>query len=297
LANDDDASGNDNLQKKNQPPSALWYEYHNRTAIADTTTSSSSNNNNIHPIANKTQRGPYANDEKDGEISGTDDDNSSTTRGCCPECISGAPRWLKMVLLFSVLLLVVAMAMVGVGATMAMEKNREQQQATDNNNNPDSNNDDMPSGTNTDFDTKAPTGVPLSVPTPSSTLPPIALTQGPDSSTPAIPTVVTVYLTGGRFIDEALIALPDQLGTLPYENNDPTTTFLVHLGDWNSPFSTQCDESSYETNVDLFSHSSIPVYFVPGDNEYNGTYGTAPPIPFHNPHHRPIPSRILHNLS
>ena len=292
LASDDDASGYNNLQKKKQLPSASWYELHHRTAIADTTTSSSSNNNNSHPLGNKTQRGPYANNEKDGQIGCCDDDdNSSTAWGCCPECISGAPRWLKMVLCFSVLLLVAAMVMVGVGATMAMEKDREQQQATNLNNN-----DDMPSGTDTDFATKAPTTVPPSFPTPSSTLPPTALTQGPDSSTPVIPAVVTLYLTGGRFIDEALIALPDQLASLPYENNDPTTTFLVHLGDWNSPFSTECDETSYETNVDLFSHSSIPVYFVPGDNEYNGTYGTAPPIPSHNPHHRPIPSRILVDL-
>jgi hypothetical protein len=193
------------------------------------------------------------------------------------------------VLFFSVLLLTAAMVMVGVGATMVMENDREQQQATNSNNNLNSNNDDMPSGTtNTDNDTGAPTAVPLSIPTASSTIPPSSLTQGPDSSTtatPAIPTVVTVYLTGGRFIDDALTALPDQLATLPFDNNDPTSTFLVHLGDWNSPFSTGCDETSYQTNVDLFSQSSIPVYFVPGDNEYNGTYGTAPPLPPHHPYH------------
>jgi hypothetical protein len=46
--------------------------------------------------------------------------------------------------------------------------------------------------------------------------------------------------------------------------------FLAHLGDWNSPSYTNCDESAYEDIADLFTASTVPVYFVPGDNEYNG---------------------------
>jgi hypothetical protein len=45
-----------------------------------------------------------------------------------------------------------------------------------------------------------------------------------------------------------------------------------YSGDWNSPFATSCVESYYyQTNVDLYKQSAIPVYFVPGDNEFNGT--------------------------
>lgn len=44
---------------------------------------------------------------------------------------------------------------------------------------------------------------------------------------------------------------------------------MIHLGDWNSPFATQCSEQSYQDVDALFSTSSVPVYFIPGDNEYN----------------------------
>mmetsp|Transcript_4098 Transcript_4098/g.6852 ORF Transcript_4098/g.6852 Transcript_4098/m.6852 type:complete len:226 (-) Transcript_4098:112-789(-) len=44
---------------------------------------------------------------------------------------------------------------------------------------------------------------------------------------------------------------------------------MVHLGDWNSPFSTECDEESYQQVSLLYEASAVPVYFIPGDNEYN----------------------------
>jgi hypothetical protein len=71
----------------------------------------------------------------------------------------------------------------------------------------------------------------------------------------------------GRYIDNALAELPDQLRALPALDGN---TVIFHLGDWNSPFATGCIESSYQLNQDLYSSSSVPVYFVPGDNEYNG---------------------------
>jgi hypothetical protein len=46
--------------------------------------------------------------------------------------------------------------------------------------------------------------------------------------------------------------------------------FVAHLGDWNSPEYTGCDGAAYQDIADLFTASTVPVYFVPGDNEYNG---------------------------
>ena len=46
---------------------------------------------------------------------------------------------------------------------------------------------------------------------------------------------------------------------------------MFHLGDWNSPFATSCNEASFQVVDELFQNSPVPVYFVPGDNEYNGT--------------------------
>jgi hypothetical protein len=77
-------------------------------------------------------------------------------------------------------------------------------------------------------------------------------------------TEVVFYLTGGRPQDGELSNYESFLPLLP-----PTGSFMVHLGDFNSPFTTQCVESSYQAVDDLFEISSVPVYFVPGDNEYN----------------------------
>jgi len=76
---------------------------------------------------------------------------------------------------------------------------------------------------------------------------------------------IVFYLTAGRPRGDTLTYLAGNLTNLPVEPD----SFLLHLGDWNSPFSTQCVESAYQTVDALFSNSSVPVYFVPGDNEYN----------------------------
>ena len=98
-------------------------------------------------------------------------------------------------------------------------------------------------------------------------------TEAPEHQDPeAVPYdefVTTFFVTGGRFTNDALAQVPEQLRTLPVRGG---TSFMVHLGDWNSPYATQCDSQSYEDVNDLFSNSSIPVYFVPGDNDFNGKH-------------------------
>lgn len=92
------------------------------------------------------------------------------------------------------------------------------------------------------------------------------------SSTPtvvqgvAMPTVF--YVTGGRPQSSALTQYSTLLSTLPDEGN----SFMVNVGDWNSPFATGCNEQSYQDVDALYSLTSVPVYFVPADNEYNDWY-------------------------
>ena len=99
-----------------------------------------------------------------------------------------------------------------------------------------------------------------------------APTTGAPMKAPTTPepmdTMVQFFVTGGRFTGDALESLPGQLQTLPNIDGD---TVLFHLGDWNSPYATSCVESSYTDNVELYQNSAVPVYFVPGDNEFNGT--------------------------
>jgi hypothetical protein len=94
--------------------------------------------------------------------------------------------------------------------------------------------------------------------------------------TTVVPTVVSstlstvnFFVMGGRFDGEDVVALTDGLQSLPVMDGN---TVLFHLGDWNSPYATSCVEDSFITNVGIYNQSSVPVYFVPGDNEYNGMF-------------------------
>lgn len=211
--------------------------------------------------------------EGDDKSVGTSD---SEDGGCLPLWITDAPTWLKLVIVLSTALLVGAIVLIGVGAALAVQ-------------------DDDPNK-----NTGNPGG-PLPVPAPTNPMPtippvapePISPTAPASGSSPvtspttgtapptefktavttaspsAAPTSSTVsfFVTGGRFTGDTLEALPEQLPTLP---NLDGNTVMFHLGDWNSPFATSCVESSYEANVELYQESGVPVYFVPGDNEFNG---------------------------
>lgn len=78
--------------------------------------------------------------------------------------------------------------------------------------------------------------------------------------------IITFYATAGRFQYRDLDDLEAGLPTLP---KDQGNAFMIHLGDWNSPVATNCSAQSYADNEVLYNTSSVPVLFVPGDNEYN----------------------------
>ena len=71
------------------------------------------------------------------------------------------------------------------------------------------------------------------------------------------------------------------IGDTPYSNGDfgrvetilsdipEDVEFVVHVGDINSGSSKGVDPAYYESVADLLKTSSVPVFIIPGDNEYN----------------------------
>jgi hypothetical protein len=228
---------------------------------------------------------------KDDKTLGTVD---SQDGGCLPFWITEAPAWLKMVIVLSTALLVGAIVLIGVGAALAVQNDQAQQQLQNQGDDFAPSFPNLPTQSATvmpemDDDLSSPVAVGVPFPTaapeepeptpdpteaPPSTSPPTeqGATPAPTPAPTSAPTSskVSFFVTGGRFTGETLAALPDQLATLPDWQGDGQTN-LFHLGDWNSPYATQCVEESYEANTELYQNSAVPVYFVPGDNEFNGT--------------------------
>jgi len=90
-----------------------------------------------------------------------------------------------------------------------------------------------------------------------SSTPTIVPTTLSPTLSPTIDTVdkMVIYLTAGR-IDESA-----NLHRFPTRK---MTSFLVHLGDWNEE--EKCDQEDYQGVTQKFANSSVPVYFVMGDD-------------------------------
>lgn len=212
---------------------------------------------------------PYP--KRDEKSMGT---SGSYDTGCLPLWISDAPKWLKIVIILSTALLVGAIVLIGVGAALAVQKDSDSLQSSFSG--PTFTPSNAPITAPTSRGSSAPVApVPVAedgngdVVTPPTAAPTVTtlddnlLTQSPAASS------VSFFVTGGRFTGDSLVALPQQLATLPTLDGNAV---MFHLGDWNSPFATSCVEQSYQDYVDLYSNSAVPVYFVPGDNEYNGEW-------------------------
>ena len=211
-------------------------------------------------------------DDKDAKS--FDKGDGEDDEGCLPLWLTEAPTWLKLVIVLSTALLVGAIVLIGVGAALSVQ---EEPSPANGNGQP-----SVPIGSPTAppvivdptspnkpekpvSSPTVPSGGGGPPPTPKNPVNPGTPTQAPT----AMPTsnTVSLFVTAGRFTGDARDKLPDQLPTLP---NVDGATVMVHLGDWNSPFATSCSELSYQENAELYSKSNVPVYFVPGDNEYNG---------------------------
>jgi hypothetical protein len=224
-------------------------------------------------------------------------DSDRAGKQCLPLWISTAPTWLKLIIIASTALLVGAVVLIGIGASLALDNSSASSTTALDQTNP---------GGNT-VPTPAPVVAVLPTMPPNVELPPkteegqattmsptlSSSTAGPSSppskaaiestSPPSIDTtlsptttvdesvvpssVVTFFVIGGRFAD--LTMLSDGLQQLPSLDGDAV---LFHLGDWNSPYTTSCVEGSYADHAEMFKLSQIPVYFTIGDNEYNGAF-------------------------
>jgi hypothetical protein len=187
--------------------------------------------------------------------------------GCCttPLWLRDSPSWLKAVIVLSVALLVGAIILVGVAA--GMNSNKDSSQNTSSATGSD------PTAVPSPAPTVEPTIMPFAGQTPAPTTSPSPAPTAPEdeSESPTVDpgpstTVVTFYVAAGRFQADDLTVVEDGLPQLPTDNDN---AFMVHLGDWNSPFATSCDEASYTSVNTMFSTSAVPVYFIPADNEYN----------------------------
>lgn len=65
-------------------------------------------------------------------------------------------------------------------------------------------------------------------------------------------------------------ALADYFASVPDD-----VSFIIHLGDIRSGSASSTDLSDYEDVADLLKQSPVPVFIIPGDNEYNDTDNPA----------------------
>ena len=187
---------------------------------------------------------------------------------CVPVWLQRAPGWLKCFVGTSLVLLVGAIVLVAVGLSLAITSDdgsgnsKSETTATETGSLPD-----------TTMETLAPTLAPTLSPTatPAPVWPPtFSPTAQPSTAAPTQPIdleEIRFYLTAGQYRGVDLEEAPNRLKELPTRLG---TSFLVHMGDWNNPAQTNCDEASYEAIADLYRSSSVPVYFVVGDSEYTG---------------------------
>lgn len=180
--------------------------------------------------------------------------------GCLPQWLVDAPFWLKLVIVTSTALLLGAMVLIGVAASLEVE-DRKDSAASANSVSPPT---WAPENSFPTQPNLAPTNIPF---TEEPTVTPLeeAFPWQPYNTS----TSVQFFVAGGLFAGEALAQLPQELQNLP--NIDGNTVFF-HLGDWNAPSETECAESAYSEVADLFTNSSVPVYFIVGDNEFNGRF-------------------------
>lgn len=185
-------------------------------------------------------------------------------RSCLPLYIRNAPAWIKCALFGSCVLFILAVVLVSITLGVYFGGNDENGEG--------SSGIEQGDAGEVNPATLVPTLTPV-VATASPTSEPVP-TTAPTFAPSGAPTVydeniVRFFVTGGRYPEALRSQAAGLLALLP---QIPYTS-LFHLGDWNSPSVTNCHIEAYEEVAELFSHSSVPVYFVVGDNEYNGTCG------------------------
>ena len=191
--------------------------------------------------------------------------SSTTSSACVPLYMQRAPLWLKAVILVSLLLMILAVVLVGATLREASSSSSSTSSSAVAGHHTILVNWTLPGGTTAVPGTVAPSAV-----APSSPPPPPPLLLGYRT--------VTFYATAGRLTAPAssTLSLAQLLSTLPtsvpVENgvkkgttsrNDTTdVVFLAQLGDWNDPYTTNCNAQAYLDVADEYGNASLPVYFV-----------------------------------
>ena len=117
----------------------------------------------------------------------------------------------------------------------------------------------MPTPNPTNVPTWHPTNVPTRLPT---RLP----TSSPTVATTEPPKISNFYVIGDLpYPDEEKAVLLDRIREIPSDAD-----FVVHIGDIRKAETLdQCELKDYEDIKDILLESPVPVFIVPGDNEYN----------------------------
>jgi hypothetical protein len=220
------------------------------------------------------------------------EDNATKPICCLPRWLQRSPLAMKLIIIGVLLVFVTAVVVAvsqyslirwnemnaNVNITKTEEPLQPQQNKTsvskqksptsspkiDSVNNTDFGDDDTVSQNNTAAVT-GPSSTPSLVPT-------STYTMGPTAASREDTTIL--YLLSGpyQYVDNSTkpnssslsyIADPMSLSRIPTNKGK---SFMVQLGDWNSPTNTECSEQTYIDVANYYQNSSIPVYFVLGDN-------------------------------
>jgi len=122
---------------------------------------------------------------------------------------------------------------------------------------------DNPSKAPSDIPSHSPSSTPSTTPTTKPSLSPSlipSLSSAPSPTLSPTPRESTTFyvLSRNRKVDETALA------SLPSTDQE----FVVHLGDWNNNNAT-CNVQRFKTVSQRYQASNSPVFFLPGDNEWN----------------------------
>jgi hypothetical protein len=222
--------------------------------------------NSQHPFQEQSQGDTFSRSNSNKEqtqatapVPDREEERSLRKLSYLPIWIIRAPTWLKLAVLVSVALLVGAVVLVTVGVSLALHGDGSQQSLVA---------ERPPAPVAETRWTVGPAAPQAPVNSPSA--PPVGSPTAAPTSAPTAPVdleEIKFYLIAGRYQGDSLNSVPYHLHELPKRFG---TSFLVHMGDWNSPEQTNCDEASFQEVASFYQNSSVPVYFVVGDNEYNG---------------------------
>lgn len=116
--------------------------------------------------------------------------------------------------------------------------------------------------------------------------------QGQPSAAQAVHNRVTFYAMGDvPYAPEENVLLPRQVAELPAD-----AEFVIHVGDIKGG-ATPCDEAVYVKVAGMLREATAPVFFIPGDNEWNDCTNPAEAWDFWEKHFTRFDQQWHHRLA